>query len=230
MGKARKTGKSYRICSWFLAALVAVAPMAGFAGDAREGKHSGFLENYPEFQKGKEGIDLVYVKPGASLKGYNKIMMDHVVFYLKEESGSKVIDPNELKELAEKFHWAFFNALAEAYPFTDAPGPDVLRIRTAITNLEPGKPGVSAVTTVLPVGLAISVVKKAAGGTHTGVGSASLEAEFLDSTTNERIAAVIETEAGSKLSGLTKWGSAEEAFEFWAKRMRARMDADHGKK
>ena len=45
-------------------------------------KHSGFLENYPEFQPGpKGGADSVYMKEGVDFSVYNKIMMDHVVFY-----------------------------------------------------------------------------------------------------------------------------------------------------
>lgn len=48
--------------------------------------------------------------------------------------------------------------------------------------------------------------------------------------TNERIAAVIDRHAGSKLSGFARTGSAKEAFEFWAERLRKFMDEAHGKK
>lgn len=115
------------------------------------------------------------------------------------------------------------------YPLVEKPGSDVMRIRTAITDLVPSNPALSGVTTVIPVGLAISAIKSGAGGGHTGVGEASMETEILDSTTNERIGVAVDMKPGGKLSGLTKWGAAEDAFKFWAKRLRAWLDEIHGK-
>ena len=80
----------------------------------------------------------------------------------------------------------------------------------------------------LPVGLAVSVVRKAATGSYTGVGGASMEVELLDSMTGERLAAAIDTFNGSKMSGFSKLGATEEAFAFWAKRLRVTLDRAHG--
>lgn len=191
---------------------------------------TGFLENYPVFKPGpKGGVDSVYLKKDVDFRSYDKVMMDHVVFYFSDSAKYKGIHADELKELADTFHKAFAEALANAYPLVDKPGEGVLRIRTAITDLVPSKPGLSGVTTVIPIGLAIDLVKSGAGGGHTGVGQASLEVEFLDSMTNERIAAAIDTKPGDKLEGLTKWGAAKGAFEFWAKRLRTWLDQIHGK-
>ena len=35
---------------------------------------------------------------------------------------------------------------------------------------------------------------------------------------------------GSKFAGMSKWGSAKEAFEFWAGRLKAFLDETHGMK
>ena len=192
--------------------------------------HTGFLENYPAFQPGpKDGVDSVYLKKDVDFTTYDKVMMDHVVFYFNEDAKYKGIHADEIKELADIFHKAFAEALTDAYPLVDEPGPGVLRIRTAITDLVPSKPGLSGVTTVVPIGLAIDLVKSGAGGGHTGVGQASIEVEFLDSMTNERIAAALDTKPGDKLEGLTKWGAAKGAFEFWAERLRTWLDQIHGK-
>jgi len=192
--------------------------------------HSGFLENYPVFEQGpKGGVDFVYLKKDVDFRSYDKVMMDHVVFYFSDSAKYKGIHANELKEVADTFHKAFAEALANAYPLVDKPGPGVLRIRTAITDLVPSKPGLSGVTTVIPIGLAISIVKSGAGGGHTGVGQASMEVEFLDSMTNERIAAAVDTKPGDKLEGFTKWGAAKGGFEFWAKRLKTWLDQIHGK-
>ena len=190
---------------------------------------TGFLKEYPQFQPGPaEGIDQIYTKPGMDLKKYNRVMLDEAQFYLKKDAASQGLQASELKELSDTFHRAVFEALGTAYPLVTEPGPDVLRIRLAVTNVETSNPAMSGITTVLPIGLAVSVAKKATTGGYTGVGGASMEVEFLDSTTNERLAAGVDTFNGSKMSGFSKLGATKEAFEFWAKRLRVTLDNAHG--
>ncbi|MBV5307621.1 MAG: DUF3313 domain-containing protein [Desulfobulbaceae bacterium] len=192
--------------------------------------HSGFLKDYPTFQPGApDGVDLVYLKPGTDLKKYNKVMLDKVQFFIKKDADYKGIEATELAELTDTFHRAIIDAMGTAYPLVDKPGPDVLHVRLGVSDIEPSNPALSGLTTVLPVGLAVSAVKKGASGSHTGVGGASMEVEFLDSISGERLGAAIDTFNGSKLSGLSKYGAAKEAFEFWAKRLRVTLDKAHGK-
>jgi hypothetical protein len=194
-------------------------------------KHSGFLENYPEFKPGpKGGADFVYMKEGVDFKRYNKIMMDHVVLYFKDDAKYKGIHPEELNEMSSVFHKAIADNLEGAYPLVDEPGSDVMRFRIAVTDVVASKPGMGTIATVMPIGLALSTIKKGVTGTHTGVGQASIEVEILDSMTNERIAVAIDTRLGGKIEGFTKWGAVKGAFEFWAKRLRHWLDETHGRK
>lgn len=196
---------------------------------APKGTPSGFLKTYPQFQPGpSEGIDRIYTKPGMDLKRYRRVMLDEAQFFLKKDAASQGLQASELKELSDAFHRAIFEALGTAYPLVTEPGNDVLRIRLAITDIQTSNPAMTGITTVLPVGLAVSVVNKATTGGHTGVGGASMEVEFLDSMTSDRLAAGIDTFDGSKMSGLTKLGATKEAFEFWAKRLRVTLDKAHG--
>ena len=87
-------------------------------------------------------------------------MLDSVIFYLSDESENKGIDGNAIKELTDAFNLEMINALRDRYPVVSDPGPDVARIRIAITDIEQSSPGVSAVTSVIPVGLGVSLVKK----------------------------------------------------------------------
>ncbi len=191
---------------------------------------SGFLKTYPPFQPGPaDGVDKLYTKPGMDLSKYRRVMVDEAKFFLKKGSADQGIQASELKELADTFHKSVFESLGNAYPLVSEPGPDVLRIRLAITDIETSNPAMSGITTVLPVGLAVSVAKKAATGSYTGVGGASMEVEFLDSVTGERQAAAIDTFNGSKMSGFSKLGATKEAFAFWAKRLRVTLDKAHGK-
>jgi hypothetical protein len=204
------------------------------AGCAKNIKYSGFLQDYPELKEGPSGgAELVYIKEGVNFKSYNKIMLDHVVFFFSDDAEYKGINADEMKELSDYFHKAMVKELGDAYPLVKEHGPDVLRIRFAVTELTAGKPALNVITTVVPIGLAISIVKRMATGTHTFVGGASMEAELLDSWSNERLAVAIDTQSGKKyqvVKGAQKWGHAEAAFDFWAKRLRTWLDEVHGKK
>ena len=195
---------------------------------------SGFLQDYSYLKPGPTGgADMVYIKEGVDFSVYNKVMIDQVVFYFSEDAQYKGIDPNELKELSDAFHKAFVDELSDGYTIVAEPGPDVLRIRTAITDLVPSKPALNTITTIIPVGLAISAVKRVATGTHTFVGQASAEMEILDSQTHELLAAAVDEKSGKKyqvIEGMQKWGHVKDAFTFWAKRLRSRLDDLQGGK
>jgi len=193
-------------------------------------EYSGFLVDYSQLKPGpKGGVAMVYRKKGVDFKKYNKIMLDHVVFYLKDDAENKGIDPVEMAELSEKFHKSAIDGLGAAYPLVDKPGPDVMRIRVAITDLELPSHTANAINTILPAGTAISTVKKGSTGKGPAVGEISMEFEFLDSETNQRIAAGVDRRAGGKTESMNKLGTAEDAFKFWAQRLRMRLDEVHGK-
>ncbi len=195
--------------------------------------HSGFLGDYALLQPGPaDGADWRYIKPEVDFSRYDKVMVDHVVFYFKKDAKYQGIHPEELQELADAFHQALTDALKGAYPIVENPGPDVLRLRAAITDLKPSNPGLNTVTSIIPVGLAISHIKKGVTGTHANVGAATIEAEVLDSATNTRLALAVDRKAGEKykvISGMDKWGHSKGAFKFWAQRLRHWLDEVHGR-
>jgi len=188
-------------------------------------KFSGFLDGYyDKLQPGpKDGVKQRWLKPGVDFTRYNRIMLDSVVFFLADDS-YKGIEPQEMKDLADRLHKAIFAAFPDKSKFTAEPGPDVARIRFAITGLKQNKPGVSAVTSIIPVGLAVSLVKKGAGGSWSGSGSTSMEAMVLDSMTNGVIGVAVDERTAGFTDRFSKWGSAEEAFQFWAQRLKKFVD------
>jgi len=193
-------------------------------------EYSGFLGDYTQLKPGPEGgAKMLYLREGIDFSKYDKIMMDQVVFFFSPNAKNKEINPEQMKELADMFHAAVFEALGDAYPVVAEPGPDVMRLRVAITDIDlPNRP-LNAVTTVIPIGLAVSVLKKGATGKGSFVGEISMEMEALDSTTNERIAAAADRRAGGKIDSMSSLGTASDAFKFWAKRLRTRLDEFHGK-
>ncbi len=169
-----------------------------------------------------------WLKPGVNFAKYNKVMLDHVVFFFADDSQYKGIDTSDLNELAEKFDRAILDALAGRYPVVVEPGPNVIRIRIAITDLKQNTPALGVVSTVAmatPIGLGVNLIKRGTTGSWTGSGATSAEFLALDSMTNEVIVAAKDKRAAGFTARYTKWGSAEEAFRFWGERIVAALDA-----
>jgi len=210
-------------------AIISLCLGAGCAGKMAVKEHSGFLGDYSKLQAGPEGgIDQRYIKEGVDFKKYNKIMLDQVRFYFKNDAADKGIDADEMKELSDTFNRAVIDALGSAYPLVAKPGPNVMRIRVAITDMELPNRALNTITTVVPVGLAISTIKSGITGKGTFVGEISMEFEVLDSTTNEVLAEGVDRRSGGKIDSMSKFGTADEAFKFWAQRLRIWLDGVHG--
>jgi len=205
---------------------------AGTTAVQEEGGAQNFLgQYYSQLQPGPEGgAQKRWMKPGVDFSKYNKLMVDSVVFYLAKNSDYKGIDPEVMKDLSDKFNKAMLDNLKDKYPIVAEPGPDVARVRFALTNLEQSNPVLSGVTSVIPIGLGISAVKKGATGGWTGSGATGGAVMILDSTTNDVIAVAADEQRAGFSERFSKWGSAEEAFKFWAERLRKFMDETHGVK
>jgi len=195
-------------------------------------QYSGFLGNpaaYDLLKPGPEGgIKLRWLKPGVDFSKYNRFMVDSVVFFLADKAEYKGIDPQEMKELADEFNKQIVAAFKDKWPIVTEPGPDVARLRVAITNIKPSRPGVSAVTSIVPVGLGVSLVKKGTTGGWAGSGETGMEAMVLDSMTNEIIGMGVDQRQAEFEQRFSKWGSATDAFKFWSENAVKNVDAFHG--
>jgi hypothetical protein len=198
--------------------LVLATSMA-FAAD--DFTRSGFLGNpsvYDLLKPGEAG-GYRWLKPGVDLKKYNKFMVDSVIFFISDKADYKGIDAQEMKELSDEFNKALVAAFKDKLPIVAEPGPDVARVRFAITNVHPSRPGVSAVTSIVPVGLGVSLVKKGATGGWVGSGETAAELMILDTATNEIVAMGAIKRAAEFDERFSKWGSAREAFKFWSEKL-----------
>ena len=107
--------------------------------------------------------------------------------------------------------------LSADYKVVYRPGPGIARIRHALTDLQKSNPALNTVPQTKLAGL--------------GLGAASMEGEVLDSETGEAIAAVVQSQSGSRLSldGMSDWGDVKAIIDGWAKEFKGRFDAAHGR-
>ncbi|HOD36392.1 MAG TPA: DUF3313 domain-containing protein [Syntrophales bacterium] len=207
------------------AVLFGIIMMTNVAFAADDFTRSGFLGNPSVYDllKKVSGDDLIayrWIKPGVDPKTYNKFMVDSVIFFLADKADYKGIDPQEMKDLCDEFNKQLVAAFkAKNLQMVSDPGADVLRIRTAITNVQPSRPGASAVTSIIPIGLGVSLVKRGATGGWVGSGSTAAEIIFQDSVTTDIIAMGATQRAAAFDERFSKWGSANDSFKFWSERV-----------
>lgn len=206
----------------------------------------GFLSDYSKLTpiEGEED-SFDYQNSAVDKSQYNKLMVERIKIWFKEDAEYKGIDPAEIKDLTDYFHKAIVDALGDAYPVVREPGPDVLRLRIAITDLVPNKPEASVVTLVVPylwIAEGSAGVAQDKAGSTPFVGEVTIEMEALDSQSNQQVAAYIEREIGLKyhwtegvktaatdyLKAYSTWAFTKQAMDHWAKTIRTRLDKAHG--
>lgn len=206
----------------------------------------GFLTDYSKISKTKDSTgSYEYRDPNVDYKKYNKLLVDRIKIWFKDDSDYKGIDPDELKVLTDYFYEAISKAVGDVYPMVKEAGPNVMRLRIAVTDLVPNKPEASVTTLVIPflwVGEAGTGVAKNDTGSTMFTGEATLEVEALDSVSSQQLVAHIETETGKKynwnhgvakgvssyIKAYSKWDYTKQAMDDWAQLLRKRLDEAHG--
>lgn len=214
-----------------LALIVAVLSVLTITSCASVQKPSGFLGEYYKYMEPAPGLGdnwMRWTKPGVDFSKYDRLMLDGVVFYLSDDSEDKGIDPEVMKDLADTFNQEMVNTVKDKYPVVAEPGPEVMRIKFALTGIRQSRPVLSGATTVIPAGLAISVIRKEATGEWSGSGATDSEVMAIDSVSNEVIGVAQTKYTAGFTERFTKYGSAKEAFKFWAGRLRYLLDKAHG--
>jgi hypothetical protein len=169
-----------------------------------------------------------WLKPGVDFARYKRVIFDNVLFFFAPDSEYKGMDPQELKGLADAFKQQLVGSLKKAYPIALAPRPDVARIRFAITDLRQNRPVHSDFSTDGAIGTGNNNVRRRAATSWSGSGATEAEVLIFDSLTQDVIAAAKDSRTAGLKEKFTKWGAAEDAFQFWANSLRIFLDQAHG--
>jgi hypothetical protein len=207
----------------FVVAAVAIGGCA--AGQTGKASPSGFLGDYSTLHAGAKGQALlVYLKPDAKLSAYRKMIIDPVTIWRTAETST--IPPMEAQNLIEDLGDVLRITLDDDFEIVKEPGPDVLRLRVAITEAEGSWRVVDGrLGDRLDKDLQAVTPKQPSSATRGFVGKAGIEAELLDSASGTRLAAAIDRRAGEHTlkPDKDKWDDVEDAFRFWAERLRDRL-------
>ena len=191
----------------------------------RSVKGSGFLGDYSQLKDcGGDTAMLSYRDPQADFRAYTKILIEPVKAYVSDKDSRMAKLPKEdQQKLVNYFDAALREQLKKDFALVEQPGPGVLRLRVAITEAKGSAVLLDTISSVVPVGLALSSVKAVATGKHLSVGEIGSECEGLDAVTGKRLFAAVDARVGRKYTfkfdKFSKWHTAEDAFDFWAKQL-----------
>jgi hypothetical protein len=208
-----------------------ILTLHGCAKDAAPLNFSGFLGNYTGLRPSPdESGAWSYRKPEANFKRYTKIILDPLVIWPSQNSAYGGIDALTAWKLALAFQERMSQALAGGYVIVKEPGPGVLRLRAALTEVILERPTLASPGPLLP--LANDILLQASekiSGMNALEGEAAIEAELLDAESQERLAAFVEKRMSSKIL-LTRdkdsLGPVLEIFDYWANKLRHRLDKE----
>ena len=192
-------------------------------------KPSGFLKDYSQLKpaEDRKGI-MLFLDRSRNYRSYTKVMFEPTEVFLVPNPEYKGVQPDALKRMTDSFIMTFKAALEPEYMVVDAPGPDVLRVRTAISGVQMVRPSLK-VTDFTPLRAATKIVRKATGNAKV-VAEMTAEMEVLDSQ-GRRVAAATATRKGDKQleqgDELT-WKALESITKYWAKGFRQRLDEVRG--
>jgi hypothetical protein len=205
-------------------ALAALAAACATTRQTRSVEPSGFLGDYSQLRPGEgEEALLVYVRPGLDLSGYEAVLIDPVTLW-QTESTTK-LSSEEAQQLTDSLYTKLRESLSRDWRIAEEPGPGVLRVRAALTEAKGARVAGQAVTSVIPQLRLLSTVAGLSTDAQVFVGKAAAEAEITDALTGERLLAAVDERAGTKAlgGGFGTWSHVDEAFEYWAERMRTRL-------
>ncbi len=191
---------------------------------------SGFLKDYSLMKPGTgDQAKMLYIKPDVNWAKYTKVYIEPVELWKGDDKDSPLgkLGTEDQQLLINYFHTALSNALSKDYTIVDQAGPDTLVLHGALTEAKKCRPVSNLVSSVVPMGMALSLVKRVIFGTGLGVGECQVEAEFTDGGTGQIVAEAMDRRAGTKALR-TKFdgtfGDVKLCMDYWSTRCAFKLE------
>jgi len=206
-----------------------VMSMAIICSTALQASESGFLPSYEglKFAPGEYGGKTV-VTPGSDAKsaGFTKIMIDQPEIFIAEDSAYKGMKPDDALAIAEALRKAIADNMT-VLTVVDKPGPDVLYMRLALSDVHLRKKKRN-VLTYTPVGLAAYAAKSAVVSDamkKIDLVGVTIEGESLNAETSEYLGSLLIKLAPPEkaTSDQASWENTLHRFDSMGKQMDCRF-------
>jgi hypothetical protein len=211
-----------RVAVLLLAAIV----LAG-CGSSRPVRHvqpQGFLGDYSRLTPGAEGeAALRYINPDVNWASYRKVIVAPVTVWQSPATAN--IHDADLKTAADYLYAQLRTELGKDFQLVDQPGPDTLRVEAALTGAKAANQTMVVVSSVVPIGAAISGSYEYVTGKPTFQGEAAAEAKITDAQSGTVLVEAVDQRMGGRAlnSATTEWTDVNNILAYWAQQMRFRL-------
>jgi uncharacterized protein DUF3313 len=213
------------------AATVLACGLSGIA--AAQDYDKTFLSDYSKLKANplpnNAGTDLLYVPPGTleRIGKYKAVMVDEPEVLISANSDYKGAKPTDLEAISALVRKDISDALtAGGYGVVDSPGPNVLYLRTAVTDLSL-KRKKRPLLGYTPAGF---IIKAGIDATRDMMGKydimgAAIQAQITDSASNEVLVEFVALRGNN--GQRMKFDELEADIKSFASRLRCRLDNAH---
>ena len=186
-------------------------------------QYSGFLKDYSQLKPAQSATGapvMRWIDPTLTPGNFTQVYVEPSQFYPAPRP-TAVVSAQTLQAITRYYDTALKRELSKVLPLAQAPGPNTLVVRPAITAVSTKTEGFQPYE-VLPVALVAAAVNTAAGGRDQEVEIAT-EAAFLDGGTGKVVAQVVRKGAGEQLENNQAQLTVEEVkpvLDGWASDLR----------
>lgn len=214
--------------------IAAVSGFPALAADQSVTFDKTFLTDYSRLvpRQTPNGMDFAYIPPQAieNLAKFNAIMVDQPEILMSPNSDYKGAKPENLATIADSMREALDARLrAGGYNVVDKPGPGVLYVRVALTDLEitKKKRGLLSYT---PVGAVVKFGTDALKEfmSKFDIMNMVIQAELTDSVTSKVLAQYVAVRGGGDKPVRMDFDQLKANMDEFGERLRCRLDNAHG--
>lgn len=202
----------------------AIVGLGGCTGSQVDPSHySGFLSDYSHLRPAESGSGapvMRWIDPDAKLAKYTAVYIEPSQFYPKPQP-TALISAQTLQSITRYYDIALKRELSKNMALAQAPGPNTIIVRPAITAVTTRTQGLKPYE-IIPIALVAAAVNTAAGGRDQDVDIAT-EAEYLDADTHKKLAQVVRKGSGKPLENDKTQLTLEDVkpvLDGWASDMR----------
>lgn len=193
--------------------------IAGPVQAAEELTYSGFLGDYSRMKSYPHapGVSTA-TSPAKELRQYKKVMLSSVELKFAPDSGPLPITDWQLKELEEFLRQKTRQLLSAQFDVVREPAEDVLVFRLGITDITPNE--------------VITQTEWDPKNPDMEIGHATVEADFVVSTTGERVFAMIDERASLRyqdILGSYSWWKTDDIYSRWRETFSQIVDEQYGR-
>ena len=209
-----------------LSLLMLVPPVNTLA--AGSVKHSNFIDGEVRLEKcPRRHGSYCYIKPGIQLAKYTRVAFTPIEFRLHPQSEYRGLAPDDFKLVSDMFHQTLIGQLEPEYQVVITTDAKTLAVRIALIDIKLKKKSRTLMGWT-PIGLVAGTAQDKVSK-KLKLLDAVLEAEFLDGSTGERLAVLVDQNLYEDGSNTESWEGMRLMFKHYAQRIKLRLDEAHKK-